>query len=666
MRINLKFLKLFLVLIVGVFFLVGSGGGSSSSSVKDTRVVTPISTKAIFSGTLPSYIIKDDINITIQSMNGEQLALEKVKEDGSFLIEIENFKKQNVMVNVTSGYEHLLLEDDPRNEISVTVLTSLVSRLIDKNKIDLKSERERVVNRLDEIALLNTETWRDVNPVTLNGEYFETLSKSEKLSSILEKIIIDLDDNELNAENMGYFPMIHGGVLSLKAGDNNGISKILGDTKTLVSVDIEVNQEREKYLLELIDGEGMTVEGNTTAWFLRVDTTSIEGDKVQPYKLRLYNKESNKGRFFEGKINVLEGKILAEGTIEKKGGRVLTSDKKYGIEIPAGQLSETVTVKIISAKDSTGEEIVSFKFDKKLPKGIKIKWISPLEKEKVKSKDEKSSKFFSINSNLSKEIDSGYGYVSNGARLFSDIDGYVKVNCSENLDDGDACSITFSKRKQWKLMARTDSNEASWRGIQPVVFVHGYTLGDNSFGGGDGTWGHFFELLEKTDDIEDIDTNRIKFVPFEFQWKTNTKFQLAGEDLAKAIQTIYRKTGKKVLIIAHSFGGVLTRTMIQNPQTSSINNLISGVVSLGSPYSGISASKDIIEKYNMQIPQGYDFDVAGIGGSKGCMQISCYQMGDDMKNYEKNEFGRIISLIQNETHWSTKIPLTVGIGLKFR
>jgi hypothetical protein len=74
MRINLKFLKLFLVLIVGVFFLVGSGGGSSSSSVKDTRVVTPISTKAIFSGTLPSYIIKDDIKITIQSNNREQLA----------------------------------------------------------------------------------------------------------------------------------------------------------------------------------------------------------------------------------------------------------------------------------------------------------------------------------------------------------------------------------------------------------------------------------------------------------------------------------------------------------------------------------------------------------------------------------------------------------------
>ena len=71
---------------------------------------------------------------------------------------------------------------------------------------------------------------------------------------------------------------------------------------------------------------------------------------------------------------------------------------------------------------------------------------------------------------------------------------------------------------------------------------------------GEGTWGYSRDLLQEA----------LGFVPFEFCSDTAARFQDVARDLADAINTIHRETGKPVHLIAHSFGGLLVRTLLQN------------------------------------------------------------------------------------------------------
>ena len=650
-------IPLFLVFFVGCSGSSTSNQDSNGSDIKQDNIVpTPSVT---ISGKVDSYIDNNN-SIYIRDIQGKELAQGEIKDNG-YSITLSEFKKQDILLEV-GKYKKLVLKDDNLKNQNITLLTTLVSSMMKKNSSDLKKERKVQIDRLSNIGLLDASDWDKTDVKELNSTLVTILEKDSNSSEWLDLIVSDLNDDDLSPQNMALFPLVHGGVVSTTFGDNKHLIKVMSESQTDVSLESITLDKKEKYDVEVITGaDKLKVDTSSSNWTVTIDTTSILDAKTIPYKLRVYNKDTQKGRFYEGKISVLKSKILAEGTISEKGGRVLTDDKEYGIEIPAGELSEAVDVKIISAKNSNGEEIVSFKFEGKMPKDVKVKWIVPLETKKSNVQEKPSGSLFY--KNLNYEIDRGYEYAKNGARLFSDVDGYINLECSNDLNDKSICRINIIKRKQWKLMTVSNFNSSKLKKSQPVLFVHGYAIGSKNFGGGDGTWGRFPELIEQTDDIIDTNGEKVNFVPFEFRWKTNTKFELAGDDLAKAIQKIYELTGKKVLIIAHSFGGVLTRTMIQNPNTNTVNNLVAGVVSLGSPYSGIANNSFNIN--NMQLPKGYDSDAAGFLGGLACKQISCYQMGDNMNSYNKNEFGSIISLIQKETSWSEKIPLTVGIGLKF-
>jgi hypothetical protein len=143
--------------------------------------------------------------------------------------------------------------------------------------------------------------------------------------------------------------------------------------------------------------------------------------------------------------------------------------------------------------------------------------------------------------------------------------------------------------------------QADWENFQPVLFVHGYNfwsaVANNPFvdelGGGRGTWQNFPALAKSTS----LGTTSEKLVPFEFRWNTNASFKIAGQDLATAIHTIHRVTGKKVHIVAHSFGGVLARTVLENVaflnDGTSAAGEVASLLTLGTPHSGIANSADL-------------------------------------------------------------------------
>ncbi len=139
----------------------------------------------------------------------------------------------------------------------------------------------------------------------------------------------------------------------------------------------------------------------------------------------------------------------------------------------------------------------------------------------------------------------------------------------------------------------------------PILFIHGYTPGDN-FGGGSGTWGEFPELL-KTD-------LGSEYAFYEFSYKSNARFQDVALDLKEAVDLLSSSSGKEVHIVAHSFGGVLARTYLQGLATAVINDIdlpldystpVASLVTVGTPHSGIF-DEDNEEAHGVTFPNGQD------------------------------------------------------------
>lgn len=176
----------------------------------------------------------------------------------------------------------------------------------------------------------------------------------------------------------------------------------------------------------------------------------------------------------------------------------------------------------------------------------------------------------------------------------------------------------------------------------PVIFIHGF-LPDNGnpfgaeLGGGNGTW----------KDAAKIAINSGHDV-FEFRWVTHMRFEEAAGQLTNLINTVAKKTGKKPIIIAHSFGGIVSHLALSGQGiqwngnawvpvklgTKNIQNpsdVVQQLVTLGSPVGGI---------YNGQgkslpgLEWGRDSDDITIAN---CQAITCLQAGkSDLKQIDQN------------------------------
>jgi uncharacterized protein YfaP (DUF2135 family) len=147
-----------------------------------------------------------------------------------------------------------------------------------------------------------------------------------------------------------------------------------------------------------------------------------------------------------------------------------------------------------------------------------------------------------------------------------------------------------------------------------VLLIHGYTIFNNSKadGGGTATWGQLPALVSASG-----------YVPFEFRWITAARFNDVAPELGAAIREVAMKTGRKVHIVAHSFGGLLVRTLLQSSDGPSVAPYIADVATLGTPHSGIAGSVTC-PIAGLAIPAGSDNS-----GMASCRQISCYQAGLD-------------------------------------
>lgn len=165
----------------------------------------------------------------------------------------------------------------------------------------------------------------------------------------------------------------------------------------------------------------------------------------------------------------------------------------------------------------------------------------------------------------------------------------------------------------------------------PVLLIHGLSVG-GGFGGGRSVWNDLAGLLQA------YDGGASRFAVYEFYYRSNARFVDIARDLDIAIRKIHAETGgRKVRLIAHSFGGLLARTRLQGlvepvrsitpPEScaSMRDPFVETLLTIGTPHSGISGTA--VTRHRIRLPKGRD----GLAGSTIpiCRQLSCWEAGAD-------------------------------------
>lgn len=175
-------------------------------------------------------------------------------------------------------------------------------------------------------------------------------------------------------------------------------------------------------------------------------------------------------------------------------------------------------------------------------------------------------------------------------------------------------------------------DQATCLGKQPVLFVHGYNpLGQLS--GGVGTWGCAFDYVRS-----------LGGMPFEFRWRTNTRFEDAAYYLAQAIAYVSQLTGRKPLLVVHSMGGLISTTYLgglaempdaagQAYQSVGYDSAaarggrrsaaVAGLIAVSSPLSGIATAE---EGATYGLPPGRDVHITAKMIAL-CIDFTCGESG---------------------------------------
>ncbi len=181
----------------------------------------------------------------------------------------------------------------------------------------------------------------------------------------------------------------------------------------------------------------------------------------------------------------------------------------------------------------------------------------------------------------------------------------IDANCKTT----DECSSIVS----------SDSTDGLNVSRSPVILIHGFNVAEQ-VGGGEETWGALAQTL----------TSRGHPV-FELRWNTYMRFEEAAGLLAKLGVRVATVTGKKVHVIAHSFGGIVAHQALMGKgitysgskwEAVDPKDSFQRMITLGAPLSGISLQPSP----SLNMTAGRDISDGDISH---CKAVTCFQAGAD-------------------------------------
>ena len=420
-------------------------------------------------------------------------------------------------------------------------------------------------------------------------------------------------------------------------------------------------------------------------WRLGISALDFPSGSAIPVCLQIVNATLHKFAVVSFKAIGLAPTNSATTSIPPSGSGTLTTGDGYVVTLQGNNLGKTVNATLLESKDPDGNRIVSITFDADVTNaGIAVKLpdvnalvlsktvlatrriqaaTAAVQPTKLPDTLPDPYPYSADEGNLGKKWDQALSVAPDGintvrlngaTRAWTLNNSKVRIPKTEVLvaqspDAGWLCekftkpgstpcnTFEVTNREVSALYSVLDQKSWDIGDAEVVVFINGFqieTPGDlitPYIGGGTGTWGEFPRLAKNPKLF-----GGKRLIPFEFRWATNARFSDAANDLAKSINLIRAELNlgntQKIHLVAHSFGGLLVRTLLQGFATPDhYPNLTSGsdpnidvarlsvksVMTLGTPHSGIrfSANPDFL-------PTGTDFDLIA-----NCNQASCYEAG---------------------------------------
>lgn len=369
-------------------------------------------------------------------------------------------------------------------------------------------------------------------------------------------------------------------------------------------------------------GEAVSVGYQSGRLVATIRSDALRAGAVLPYEVTVKNHSTGTGAQVRGTVHVLAPKLVASGQVTEAGGVIESLDADVRIEFEAKVGATPLGVVVKVAEGADGFRKVRVEFDRSVVGDDRVVRIASPQPAVIQQRPLAGA------SNGRMRIASATTYPITRVRnkfmgKFTEVGGFrfdqstvsgLNSACASEAQTGRIGCWDYQVAGQLNDMLVASSGAVA--GAEPVIFVHGFTRGDE-LGGGFDTWGEFPSLLTQSSP---------RYLPFEFRWRTNTKLERAADDLAAAVLDISASTGKKVTIVAHSFGGNLARAMLQQlggPKGTDWSRYVKQVVTLGTPHSGIYAKATTVGA--TVFPAGQDSLVFA-----ACVQISCYQMGQDI------------------------------------
>jgi len=146
------------------------------------------------------------------------------------------------------------------------------------------------------------------------------------------------------------------------------------------------------------------------------------------------------------------------------------------------------------------------------------------------------------------------------------------------------------------------ARESNGRGRTPVLLVHGFLGSPHDFRRGivgrrDGAP----NLLETVTAVDGVSAYTFDYSEHSSKWVTD---QSIAPALAQSIRCLARASGHKVVVVAHSMGGLATRVaQDQVIKGSSVSESVARVVTIGTPTEGVlllNYAKDRLAAYLVQ------------------------------------------------------------------
>lgn len=517
----------------------------------------------------------------------------------------------------------------------VTPVTTLVSALAASlPEGGVEQRRATAIQRLVDIGMiLQASEWSALAPPSVDGATLRGgIRESGGLPGWLTTMRADLQDGDLSPESMAGFPNAHGGIVQAAFGENSAAKILRGKPLDQgFSVTLYDPESTPAYRYELLDApDGMSV---SEAGIVHYEVSESSPAGYLPFRTSIRNSATGKGRVVNAQVYVMDTQAVVVGTVGPEGGQLSDQWEETVLTVPAGAVDAPSEFKVLRAVGPDGRSVYSTLSSQPLKKVLNIHLPSA---DLMKSANDPSAGESVPVLRMSAAAASGDAAVftwtnwDDGDARFIEIDmvGISGARLHENPVNREKNGlprssefthekITIHTKDAWTLRSlcpKAAYGTSVCAEREPVLFVHGFSAGGEQ-SGGQGTWGDFRELLYQRG-----------YAVFEFTWRTPARFNDVADDLALAISEISQASRKKVHIVAHSFGGLLSRTYLQNYAASRrYQGDVRSLVTLGTPHSGIFDDQG---RYH-----GVDF----LGGQdsvafEGCLQISCNEAGEPTPN----------------------------------